>query len=103
MSEAIKLENEHYLLEIDAQTGVIARIFDKAGQIELIVQRALAENYRLLLPLPDLEANYIVGAQQSLSETEKTAQGLLLHWYGPLTNAQGSFDLDVTIARRICR
>lgn len=97
MSEMIKLENEYYLLEIDAQTGTIARILDKAGQIELIAHRALAENYRLLLPLPDLEANYILGAQQPLSQTQKTAQGLLLHWHGPLTNQQGSFDLDVTM------
>ncbi|RIK42817.1 MAG: hypothetical protein DCC55_07540, partial [Chloroflexi bacterium] len=61
MSEVIEIENEYYVLQIGAQTGVIARIFDKVGQIELIAQPRLAENFRLLLPLPDLEANYILG------------------------------------------
>ncbi|HMN28550.1 MAG TPA: DUF6259 domain-containing protein, partial [Caldilineaceae bacterium] len=97
MSEPLSLENDFYLLEVDSETGVIARIFDKVGQIDLIAHRPLAENFRLLLPLPDLEANYLLGTEQRLSGTEKTAHGLLLHWHDPLTNAQGAFDLDVTM------
>lgn len=97
MSEVIEIENEYYVLQIGAQTGVIARIFDKPGQIELIAQPRLAENFRLLLPLPDLEANYILGAEQQLSKAEKMSDGLLIHWVGPLRNPQGGFDLDVTM------
>src|SRR5262245_35338518 len=97
MSDVLKLENEQYVLEIAGQSGVIARIYDKVGRLELIAQRKLAENFRLLLPLPDLEANYILGAEQRLSNVEQTSNGLLLHWAGPLTNAQGSFDLAVTM------
>jgi hypothetical protein len=53
-------ENGLYRLEADPETGLIVRILDKKSGVELITEPRLAGNFSLLLPLPDLEANYIL-------------------------------------------
>lgn len=93
----MKIENPFYCLEIDPQHGTISRLFDKAGGLELLVEPRLADNFRLLLPLPDQQANYILGKEQRLTGVEEKAGGVVLHWDGPLANPQGAFDLDVTM------
>lgn len=93
----IQLENELYLLEIEPEHGALVRLRDKMGNLELITEPRLAENFRLLLPVPGMHANYILGTEQELTSAEKTAQGIRLSWAGPLRNERGAFDLDVTI------
>ena len=63
----IKIENDFYCVEVDPLTGIIYRLFDKTDKINLLTEQRLADNFRLLLPLPDLEANYILGKEQRLS------------------------------------
>jgi len=53
--------------------------------------------FRLLLPLENLECNYIIGSEQRLASFERTETGLTLHWKGPFRNEAGRFDLDVTL------
>lgn len=89
--------NEHYLLEIRETDGAIARLYDRKGNIEFITEPKLAESFRLLLPIPDLEANYISGANQEKPEIRKSETGAVLHWRGPLTGKQGSYELDVAL------
>jgi len=93
----MKAENELYRVELDRRNGVIRRVLDKAGGMDLIGEPRLAENFRLLLPLPGLHANYICGVEQDPPAIERTPEGLLLHWDGPLRNAHGKFNLDVTM------
>ena len=82
--QRIVLENDHYRLEVSAENGVIVRLVDKVSEVELLTEARLADNFRVLLPLPGLEANYLVGSEQKLTSFEKTADGLTLHWKGPL-------------------
>jgi hypothetical protein len=93
--KTVKIENHLYSVEVDSQNGVIYRIFDKIGQLDLLVEPRLADNFRLLIPLPDLEANYIPGKAQRLTSIEQTGDSMTLCWNGPLTNPRGKFDLDV--------
>ena len=78
----VNMENDLYCVEVDSRTGVISRIFDKIGQIDLLTERRLADNFRLLLPLPQLEANYILGKKQALTSAEQTGNGMTLRWDG---------------------
>jgi hypothetical protein len=102
-NKLMKIENNYYCLEIDSQNGVINSFFDKIGNFELIVEPRLADNFRLLLPLPGAkpvfatESNYIFGKEQRLTSVEQTANGMTLRWNGPLTNQRGDFDLDVVM------
>lgn len=94
---AQRIENAAYRIEVDSRNGVIRSIFDKVGQTELIGEPRLAENFRLLLPLPDLEGNYILGKDQRLTSLKRTPGGLELFWAGPLENPRGRFGLSVTM------
>ena len=91
------MENNFYCVEFDRHHGVITRVFDKVGRLELIAEPRLAENYRLLLPLPALQANYILGKEQRLTTVEETADDVTLRWEGPLINHQGEFDVSVVL------
>ena len=91
------LENAHYHIEIEETRGIILGIRDKVGGYDLISEPRLAENYRLLLPLPQMQSNYILGKDQRLSSLDALDDGVRLRWDGPLTNAQGCFDLSVTL------
>ncbi len=95
--QTLCLENDCYRLELDAANGSVLQFRDKIGDLDLITEPRLADNFRLLLPLPDMRANYILGMEQQLTAADKTASGMKLHWAGPLRNERGEFDLDVTI------
>jgi len=59
-------------VEIEPQHGRILRLEDRGRQISLVGEKALAENFRLLLPLPDWEAHYIRGSDQPLADARVT-------------------------------
>ena len=63
--KSLKLEDDRYLVEVSRSNGAITRILDKKGDIELIREPRLADNFRFTLPIPGkepwqtIEANYI--------------------------------------------
>ena len=91
----LQLENEFTLVEVSPEHGLISRLYDKVGKIELITEPRLADNFSLLVPLPDLEGNYVLGKEQKLTSFEQGEDHLKLTWKGPLINSQGEYDLDV--------
>lgn len=95
MAPQYHIENDHYRVEVDAEFGRIAGIRDNGGGFELIGEPRLAENFRLLLPLPGLECNYLVGSQQRLASARVSDDALELQWGPPLRNERGEFDLTV--------
>ncbi|MBI2914985.1 MAG: hypothetical protein HYY08_03555 [Firmicutes bacterium] len=93
----MRLENMKYLLEFDRKSGAILRILDKEADLDLLTEPRLADNFRLLLPLPDTEANYILGKEQRLTGADKNDNWITLRWEGPLDNPLGSWDIGVTM------
>jgi hypothetical protein len=93
--EALKLEDDRYLVEVNRSNGAIARILDKKGGIELIREPRLADNFRFTLPIPGkepwqgIEANYVWGSRQKLSSFMATGKRLTLDWRKPLRNYLG--------------
>ena len=84
--DAVKLENDRYLVEVSRANGRITRIFDKIGKLDLIGEPRLADNFKFTLPLPGkepwetIEANYILGKDQPLGSCEVQGRRLTLHW-----------------------
>ena len=75
----IAIENGSYRVEVDSESGLILHLLDKKRPVDLITEPSLADNFTpLLLPLPDLDANYIYGREQQLCSHEKTANRLTL-------------------------
>ena len=87
---SIRLENSHVLLEIDPALGTICRILDKSSGIDLASTPALAENFRLVLLMPDKTTATIMGRDQKLSGVSRTPDGLALSWNGPLKDTAGA-------------
>ena len=91
------IENHLYRIEIDPGNGMIVQIFDKVGGFALIGEPRLADSYRLLVPVPDCHANYLLGIEQGLTSMDVMPDGVKLHWDGPFRNNHGTFDLAVTM------
>ncbi len=97
----VELENGFYRVEVDLKNGTIVGLRDKIGSIDLITEPRLADNFRLLIPLPDLEANYVLGREQQLTSHEKGPDSLDLTWQGPLKSSKGDFDVSVSMKIRL--
>jgi hypothetical protein len=102
--KSLKLEDDRYLVEVNRANGTISRIRDKQGDLELIREPRLADNFRFTLPIPGkepwqtIEANYIYGRQQKLSSFDASAKKLTLHWNKPLRNYLGQrFDVSAVM------
>ncbi|NQT92851.1 MAG: hypothetical protein HQ559_08825 [Lentisphaerae bacterium] len=93
----MKIENRFYVVEIDESSGVVTSLFDKAGDLELISDARIGETFRLLLPLPHCESNYVVGNTQDLTAIERSGDGLAVKWAGPMKTEQGSYPVAVTL------
>src|SRR5262245_27716421 len=93
------IENTLYRIEVDETHGLISSIFLKRTQTELITEQRLADNFRLLVPVQECQANYLNGRTQILSSCEVTTQGAVLRWDGPLINNHGdAFPIAVRMA-----
>ena len=107
--KSLTLEDDRYLVEVSRANGAISRIRDKKGDIELIREPRLADNFRFTLPIPgkepwqSIEANYIYGNRQKLSSFDASAKKLTLHWNKPLVSylgehfdASAAMDIELT-------
>jgi hypothetical protein len=103
VKSSITLENDRYCLQVNRANGAITRIFDKAGQRELIREPRLAGNFKFTLPLPGrqpwetIEANYIVGKDQTLSSLDLKRDKLTLSWRNPRNSAGQQYDATVVM------
>ena len=95
--EYIRLENEVYSIEVGRSNGVIARIHDKVGNLDLILEPRLADNWAFALPIvgkeawTNTEANRIQGKSQVLTSHTLESNSLTLRWDGPLVSVFGIF------------
>jgi hypothetical protein len=100
---AVKLENDRYRVEVSRANGAITRILDKTGQLELIRERRLAGSFKFTLPLPGkepwetIEANYLVGRDQTLSSCDLQGQTLTLGWRRLKSRTGEQYDAAATM------
>ena len=86
--QSLTIQNDRYLVEVSLDHGLIARIHDKRGKLELLQEPRLADNFRFSLPIPGkvawqaTEANYILGKNQRLTSHEASETQLVLRWDG---------------------
>ncbi len=85
----IVFDSGQVLLELGPTSGTICRILDKASGIDLAPPPALAENFRLILLMPDKKTATIMGKDQKLSGVNRASDGLVLKWNGPLKDIAG--------------
>jgi hypothetical protein len=81
-------------LRLDRRNGNLVGLDWKSPALEVIQEPRLGENFRLLLPRPDYEANYFNSREQEVSRIERTANGVACV-YERLRNARETLEVKV--------
>jgi len=92
---SLTIENDHFRITIDEQTGAITSLFVKANQSELIEEKQLVSNFRICLPLEDYQANYIEGMDQKSTEVTQEGNSITAKFSG-MSSPQGEFPVDLS-------
>ncbi len=92
---SLSIENEHFRISVDEQTGAIISLYVKANQSELIEEKELASNFRICLPLEDYQANYIDGMEQKPLEVILDGNSISVKFSG-MSSPQGEFPVDLS-------
>jgi hypothetical protein len=86
----VVLENDQVSVAFDPVAGVLTGIRDKPSGIEVAPAAGLAENFRVVVLRPDKSTATILGKDQKLSGVDRTTDGLVLRWDGPLKDRAGA-------------
>jgi len=97
---SVLVGNGKVRLEIEPEHGRIISLRHSGLDIELIGEPRLAENFRILLPLPGRRGHYIRGAAQRLADAQVTGDSCRLIWRG-LSSEHGWFDIEITQSIRL--
>jgi hypothetical protein len=89
------LENHSFRLHIEKSNGCISSFFVKANNCELIGEKRLQANFRLLVPLPDYQANYIDGRWQKPVQIKQDGQTVTVS-FSSLSSEKGTFPIDLS-------
>ena len=81
------------VLHLDKTNGNLVGLHWKNPDEEIIKESRLGENFRILLPLPDYEANYFLSTNQKV-RFEKIENGIICH-YDKLINERQTLDVKV--------
>src|SRR5579862_9149077 len=87
-----QLENNQLRLRFDESSGAINSVLHKKSRLEFIAEPRLAASFKLLVPLPELRHNYLLGSQQKLLRFESSKNSCSLTWDN-LQNDSGKFEI----------
>ncbi|MCC6863125.1 MAG: twin-arginine translocation signal domain-containing protein, partial [Bryobacterales bacterium] len=93
--DRLRLENEHFALAFDPETGAITSLQVKRNRAELIGEQRLAANFRICLPLPDYLCNYIEGTRQRPVSIRPEGNAVTIR-FEQMASARGKFPLDLS-------
>ena len=91
--ETIDVATDVCTVRLDKISGNLVGLHWKDPDEEIIKESRLGENFRILLPLPDYEANYFLSSTQK-ARFEKINNGIICH-YDRLTNERQTLDVKV--------
>lgn len=89
----IEVATDVCVLHLDKTNGNLVGLHWINPDEEIIKESRLGENFRILLPLPDYEANYFISTNQQ-ARFEKIKNGIICH-YDKLKNERQTLDVKV--------
>jgi hypothetical protein len=91
----VEISTNNYLITLDKVSGdLIGLEWKNNREVQIIKESRLGENFRLLLPMPDYEANYFYSNKQKTSKIEKIENGVICHYNG-LKNERQELKINV--------
>lgn len=91
--DTIEITTDLCILRLDKTNGNLVGLHWKNPDEEIIKESRLGENFRILLPLPNYEANYFLSTNQKVN-FEKIKNGIICH-YDKLINERQTLDVKV--------
>ncbi len=91
--DVIEVSTDICVLRLDKTNGNLIGLHWLNPNEEIIKESRLGENFRILLPLPDYEANYFISTKQKV-RFEKIENGVICH-YDKLINDRQILDVKV--------
>jgi hypothetical protein len=91
--EIIEVTTDVCVFHLDKTNGNLVGLHWKNPDEEIIKESRLGENFRILLPLPDYEANYFISTNQK-ARFEKLKKGIICH-YDQLINERQTLNIKV--------
>lgn len=95
MNPATVLDNGRVRVEIEPTHGRIVAVRHAQLEVDLVTEPRLAENFRLLVPLPHRRGHYVLGRDQRLADIDVDGDRCQLTWRG-VESEEGRFDIDIT-------
>ena len=89
----MKLENDHFRIGIAEASGAIESFHIKSTGSELIGEKRLASNFRILLPIADYQCNYIDGMQQTPVSAKLGGDSVTMT-FRHMDTERGSWDVE---------
>jgi len=93
----VVLEDKELLVAFDRKSGALTRMVRKSTN--WVVQRrpALGVSFRLLVPLPNQRANFVLGQKQTAAKVEKVSPNeVQIVWKDPVSEHGGAVPLTLT-------
>lgn len=94
------LDNDVLRVEVEPEHGRIVTLRHAKLGVDVVAEPRLAENFRLLIPLPHRRGHYVIGRDQRLADLQADGDECRLVWRG-LSSEEGQFDIDVTQTIRL--
>lgn len=95
-SDTVIINNGPTRVEVDTVHGRILQVANDDRQLELIGESSLAENFRMLIPLPGLRGHYLLGRDQEVDSVDQTNPERLTTTWTQLRSDHGTFPITVT-------
>ena len=93
-SRQVVLEDSELLIAFDAGSGAITRMVRKTSQWTIERRSELAASFRLLVPLPEQRANFVIGQNQKAAKVEKVSDSTIeVLWKDPVSEHGGVIPL----------
>src|ERR1043166_2490695 len=94
------IQTKSCTLRLDSRSGDLVGVAWKRPRVEIIREARLGENFRILLPRPNYEANYFLSREQRASRIEQTSDGVICH-YDSLRNERETVNVQVRYVIRV--
>lgn len=96
-ADEVVLENEELLVAFDKGSGALTRMTRKATNWVIERRPELGASFRMLVPLPGRDANFVLGRKQRALKVEKISEGQVqIVWKDPSSEHGGVVPLTLT-------
>lgn len=98
----VVLQDSRILVAFDSQTGALTRMVDKTSGWTVERRPELGMSFRMLVPLPDRQYNYILGREQHAVKVDKISDHeVVVEWRNLLSQHGGVLPIAFTATVRL--